>query len=35
LHDSDGNEVSDHDMMAALLWSEYKNRMGNSEGIEM
>jgi hypothetical protein len=22
-------------MMAALLWTEYKNRMGSSEGIEM
>jgi hypothetical protein len=25
LQDSDGNEVSDHDLMAALLWNDYKN----------
>jgi hypothetical protein len=35
LQDSDDNEVSDHDMMAALLWNDYKNRKGTSEGIDM
>jgi hypothetical protein len=35
LHDSDGNEVSDHHAMASLLWAEYKNRMGRSDGIKM
>jgi hypothetical protein len=24
LQDNDRNEVSDHDMMAALLWNDYK-----------
>jgi hypothetical protein len=35
LHDADGNEVPDHHAMASLLWSEYKNRMGRSNGITM
>jgi hypothetical protein len=35
LQDNDGNDVSDHDLMAALLWNDYKNRMGTSEGIDM
>jgi hypothetical protein len=35
LQDSERNEVSDHEMMAALLWTKYKNRMGKTEGIDM
>jgi hypothetical protein len=31
----DGIIVSDHDEMAGLLWSEYRDRMGKSEGIQM
>ena len=27
--------VSDHDTMAAMLWTCYRNRMGHSEGIQM
>jgi hypothetical protein len=33
LHDANGNEVSDHESMAGLLWSNYKDRMGRSDGI--
>jgi hypothetical protein len=25
LQDEDGNEVSDHDLMAGMLWREYKD----------
>jgi mannosylglycoprotein endo-beta-mannosidase len=35
LHDVDGNEVTDHHAMASLLWEEYKNMMGRSDGITM
>jgi hypothetical protein len=28
LHDEDGNEVSDHQVMATLLWAEYKKQDG-------
>jgi hypothetical protein len=35
LKDSDGRVVNDHDEIAALLWSSYRDRMGNSEGINM
>jgi hypothetical protein len=35
LKDSQGNEVTDHDQMAAMLWHYYKARMGHSEGINM
>jgi hypothetical protein len=35
LHDVDGNEVTDHHVMASMLWAEYKNRIGRSEGINM
>jgi hypothetical protein len=35
LHDTDGNEVSDHHAMASLLWAAYKHRMGKSDGITM
>jgi hypothetical protein len=35
LHDASGNEVSDHESMAGLLWSDYKGRMGRSDGIQM
>jgi hypothetical protein len=35
LQDSDGNEVTEHESMAALLWTDYKNRMGTTEGIDM
>jgi hypothetical protein len=31
----DGRIISDHDEMAGLLWSEYRYRMGKSEGIQM
>jgi hypothetical protein len=35
LQDSDGNEVTEHQSMATLLWTDYKNRMGTPEGIDM
>jgi mannosylglycoprotein endo-beta-mannosidase len=35
LRDVDGNEVTDHQGMAGLLWREYKDRMGRSEPISM
>jgi hypothetical protein len=35
LHYVDGNEVSDHESMAGLLWSDYKDKMGRSDGIQM
>jgi hypothetical protein len=31
----DGSIITDHDEMAGLLWFEYKERMGKSEGIQM
>jgi hypothetical protein len=33
--DDNGNEITDHDQMAGLLWNSYNSRMGNSEGISM
>jgi hypothetical protein len=35
LKDEAGNELTDHDQMAGLLWSSYRDRMGHSEGISM
>ena len=35
LRAADGREVSDHQEMAAMLWSCYKDRMGQSTGIQM
>jgi hypothetical protein len=35
LHDVDGNGISDHESMASLLWSNYKDMMGRSDGIQM
>jgi hypothetical protein len=35
LKDVDGNEVTDHQGMAGLLWREYKDIMGRSEPISM
>jgi PII-like signaling protein len=35
LRDVDGNEVTDHQGMAGLLWREHKDRMGRSEPISM
>jgi hypothetical protein len=35
LKDDNGNEITDHDQMAGLLWNSYNSRMGNSEGISM
>jgi hypothetical protein len=35
LLDDGGNEVTDHQVMAGLLWSIFKDRMGKSEGISM
>ena len=31
----DGRMVSDHEEMAGILWSSYKDRMGCSHGIDM
>lgn len=33
LHDADGNEVSDHQLMAGMLLNEYKGRIGQFEPI--
>jgi hypothetical protein len=35
LKDADGRLVTDHDEMAGLLWSEYKQRLGTTVGIQM
>jgi mannosylglycoprotein endo-beta-mannosidase len=35
LHDADGNEISDHQLMAGVLSNEYKGKMGQSESISM
>jgi hypothetical protein len=35
LQDDSGNVITDHEAMAGLLWSSYKERMGRSEGIDM
>jgi hypothetical protein len=35
LHDADGNEVNDHQLMVGMLLKEYKGRMGQSEPINM
>jgi hypothetical protein len=35
LQDEDGNDVTDHQTMAGMLWREYKERMGCSDGISM
>jgi exonuclease III len=32
---TDGRQVTDHEEMAGLLWSSYKERMGRTEGICM
>jgi hypothetical protein len=32
---ADGRVITDHDEMAGLLWSEYKQRLGTSVGIQM
>jgi hypothetical protein len=33
--DSNGVEVTDHQVMAGMFWKSYKERMGQSEGIDM
>jgi hypothetical protein len=35
LKESQGNDVTDHDQMAGMLWNNYRERMGQSEGIDM
>jgi hypothetical protein len=35
LKDKEGNEVSDHQTMAGMLWYNFKDRMGYSQGISM
>lgn len=35
LREDDGRLVEDHAEMAGLLWSNYRDRMGHSEGINM
>jgi mannosylglycoprotein endo-beta-mannosidase len=35
LKNSEGIEISDHQEMARLLWVNYRDRMGSSEGISM
>jgi hypothetical protein len=35
LKDSQGNDVTDHDQMASMLWNSYRDRMGHLEGISM
>jgi hypothetical protein len=35
LRDANGNDISDHQAMAGLLWADYKERMGQSNGINM
>jgi hypothetical protein len=35
LRATDGRMVSDHDEMAGLLWTEYKERLGNFVPIQM
>jgi hypothetical protein len=35
LRDVDGNDVTDHQLMARMLLKEYKDRMGWSESISM
>jgi hypothetical protein len=35
LKDCQGNEVTDHDLMAAMLWNSYREQMGHSEGVTM
>jgi hypothetical protein len=33
MHDVDGNEVTNHQLMEGMLWIEYNDRMGKSEPI--
>jgi hypothetical protein len=33
--DSNGVEVTDHQVMAGMFWKSYKERMGQTEGIDM
>jgi hypothetical protein len=35
LRDQDGLEVTDHQVMAGMFWQSFKDRMGQSEGIDM
>jgi hypothetical protein len=35
LLDNEGNEVTDHQAKAGLLWTSFKDRMGKSKGISM
>jgi hypothetical protein len=35
LKDKECNEISDHQIMAGMLWTNYKERMGHSQGISM
>jgi hypothetical protein len=35
LHDAEGNEVNDHQLMASMLLKEYKGRLGQTEPINM
>jgi hypothetical protein len=35
LKDAYGNEITDHEKMVGMLWNNYKERMGKSEGISM
>ena len=35
LSDNDGNQISDHDQKANLLWSSFKDRLGTSEFSSM
>jgi hypothetical protein len=35
LQDTQGNEITDHEQMAAMFLNDYKDRMGHSEGINM
>jgi hypothetical protein len=35
LRADDGRIISDHDEMVGLLWSEYRDKMGKFEGIQM
>jgi hypothetical protein len=35
LQDGEGNEVTDHQLMAGMFYKEYKERMGHSKPISM
>jgi len=32
---ADGDPVSDHSQMEGILWTSFKNRMGQAQGINM